>query len=324
MQDWAAAISGLEATRPLRERLEAVLRLHDLASETAEREPPVATLLPGLLADGQEEIRRVAVSLAALVLPPEDAERVVAEQLADPFAMVRMEAAGQLADMARPSVRSALARALEDPAFAVRFEGARGMAALHHSAGLEVLVEGLGKADFRFRALGALGQLGDERARLPVTKVFRRWFLSGFERTQAAGTLAKLGEAEGARHLLERAGGRWHPDRPLAVELCGEVNAPGALPKLTAIVMDPKDDCRGAAARGLGRLGDPASGPLLISVLADEQSSDELRLDAAEGLCLLKHPDARAEAQRALPLFLLDSSRADLRTMMEEYSFGRA
>jgi HEAT repeat protein len=277
-------------------------------------------VLPRLVGDSQESVRRVGVALSALVLEPNEAEAVVGARLKDASEQVRMEAAGQLADMARASVRPALALALEDPAFSVRFEAARGMASLRHGAGLEVLVAALDQDDFRFRALGALGELGDGRAIPAVQRVFHRWFLPGFERTQAAGTLARLGDAEGRRHLLERVSGRWNPDRALAIELCGDVKCEGALGRLEAILKDPQDSCRGAAARGLGRLGDPSAGPLLLTVLKDASASDDLRLDAAEGLCLLKHPEVKGAAEQVLPTLSSEAAREELRGLLEEFT----
>jgi HEAT repeat protein len=322
MQPWErereAALLALAHAKEPGERREAAELLHELAAESPERWPSFVEVLPRLLTDTQGGVRRVGVALCALLLSPEEAERALGARLEDASEEVRVEAAGQLADLARPSARPSLAQALQDASFAVRFEAARGMASLHHGAGLDVLVEGLELDDYRFRALGALGELGDPRAVSAVQRVFRRWFLPGFERTQAAGTLARLGDPDGQRHLLERAGGSWQPDRALAVELVGEVKAPGALQLLCEILMNPKDLCRGAAARGLGRLGDPAAGAPLLKVLKEESAGDDLRLDAAEGLCLLKHPELRSTAEAVLPSLATKSARDELKALLGE------
>ncbi|HZI05080.1 MAG TPA: HEAT repeat domain-containing protein, partial [Archangium sp.] len=241
-------------------------------------------------------------------------------QLADEESLVRLEAAGRLADLTRSDCRGLLARALEDPVFEVRFEAARGMAALKHSAGLEVLVEALEEELLRFRALGALAELGDARALPAVQRLFRRFMLPAFDRTQAAGVLAKLGDAEGATWLLKRTQRKrwsWAQDRALAVELCGEVKVPGALERLHTIITNPKDDCRGAAARGLGRLADPKALPWLLALLDEPGVHEDYRLDAAEGLWLLGIPEGRERVRAVLPS-LSQESRAELSELIQE------
>ena len=249
----------------------------------------------------------MGVGMATAVLSAEELPGFFATQLADEESLVRLEAAGRLADLARPDCRGLLAQALEDPVFEVRFEAARGMATLKHPAGLDVLVEALDEDLLRFRALGALAELGDARALPAVQRLFHRWLLPAFDRTQAAGVLAKLGDPEGAAWLLKRTQRRrwnWAQDRALAVELCGEVKAAGALERLHAIIIDPKDDCRGAAARGLGRLADPKALPWLLALLDEPGVHEDYRLDAAEGLWLLGIPEGRDRVRAVLPSFV--------------------
>ncbi len=199
------------------------------------------------------------MALGARCLPDDELPAFLAARLADPYDGVRIEAAGQLADLARPELRPQLAVALQDAAFPVRFEAARGMAAIRHPSGLEVLVAALERDDLRFRALGAIGELEDPAALPALQRLFHRWLLPAFERTQTAGVLARLGDPEGGKHLLERTRPRrWALDRALAIELCGEVKVEGAFERLSEILADAKDDARGAAARGLGRLEGPA------------------------------------------------------------------
>lgn len=323
MADWRslrdAALMDLEGEKRTSDaRLAAAVALYDLAAEDHTRWPEMASVLPRLLAHALAGVRRTGVALAALVLDPTEAEELLAARLADPAPEVRMEAAGQLADLARPSIRAHLAAALQDEDFLVRFEAARGMAAVHHSAGLDVLIEALGRDDLRYRALGALAELGDARALPAVQKTFDRWFLSSFERTQAAGARVKLGDPGGAEHLLARTRKRWSPDRALALELCGELKLPNAFERLAEILQDRKDGARGAAARGLGRLGDPRALPLLVAVLEDPAADDDLKLDAAEGLCRLKVPEARAHVERALPTLGSREAREELEGMLED------
>jgi HEAT repeat protein len=276
-----------------------------------------------MLASKVSGVRRTGVALAALMLDKNESEGLLAARLSDEAEEVRMEAAGQLADLATPTIRASLAAALNDTSFAVRFEAARGMAAVHHGAGLDVLVEALEHAHLRYRALGALAELGDARAQPAVRKLYERWFLPYFDRTQAAGALVKLGDASAAAHLLERTKRRrwgFSADRPMAIELCGEVKVPGALERLTELLRDKGDSeaCRGAAARGLGRLGDARAVAPLAEVLEDAASSDDLKLDAAEGLCRLRLPEAKAHVERVLPAIGSKDTRDEMAGMLEE------
>jgi HEAT repeat protein len=319
--DWRgerdAALLALERAEPAA-RASAAETLHRLAAEDDTRWEELAALIPRLIADPQGDVRRAGLALAALSLDPEDAERVLVRALTDAVEMVRLEAAGHLADLARASSRGALAAALEDSSLHVRFEAARGMAALRHSAGLGVLYEALGDDELRFRALGALGELGDPLAVPELERIFKKWFLAGFERTQAAGALAKLGREEGTQHLFDRVRKRWNMDRALAIELLGEVKAQGARERLLEVLRDPKDLNRGAAARGLAKLGDPGITPALAEILLDPKLPDDLRLDVAEALCALHAPEARSALERALLLVQAAESRAELKTLIEE------
>lgn len=320
--DWRTerdrALLALERATRRDERVEAAGMLVQLALDDGARAPELSASIPRLLADKDDRVRRVGVALAAAVLPVEEAESFLGARLHDESFEVRVEATGQLADLARPSTRGFLAAALQDDAFAIRFEAARGMAALKHSAGLEILMEGLQKDHFRFRALGALAELGDVKALPAIQRIFARWLLPGFERTQAAGAMAKLGDAEGAKWLLQRTRKRRGMDRALAVELLGELRAQGAKERLLEVLRDPKDTERGAAARGLGRLGDPDAIEALASVLNDPKISDHIRADAAEGLCLLSRPEARAKVEAAAlqggPL------GSELQVILQEYA----
>ncbi len=324
MTDWRAerdrALLALERERDPGIRTEAAEFLFHLAAEDRSRAPEFSEALSRLLADKQVSVRRTGVGMATVVLSEEELPGFLVARLAEEESLVRLEAAGRLADLARPDCRGVLAQALEDPIFEVRFEAARGMAALKHPAGLDVLAQALDEDLLRFRALGALAELGDARVLPAIQRLFHRWLLPAFDRTQAAGVLAKLGDPEGARWLLKRSERRrwnWAQDRALAVELCGEVKAPGALERLRAILSDPKDDCRGAAARGLGRLGDPAAVPWLIALLEEPGVHEDYRLDAAEGLWLLGIPEGRDRVRAMLPS-LSPEARAELSELIQE------
>jgi len=321
--DWRgqrdAALMMLEGEgRRAEDRVAAAVSLYELAAEDDARWPEFAAVLPRLLSDKHVQVRRMGVAMAALVLPAEESEAVLVSRLADEASEVRMEAAGQLADMARPSIRASLAAMLDDADFLVRFEAARGIAAVHHSAGLDVLIEALDKDALRFRALGSLAELGDVRALPAVQKTFGRWFLSPFERTQAAGAMVRLGDGGGAAHLMARTKKKWSADRALAIELIGEVKVAGALERLSEILKDVKDTGRGAAARGLGRLGDARALPLLAAVLEEAGAPDDLKLDAAEGLIRLKAPEARSLVERAVQTLSSREAKEEMSGMLEE------
>ena len=300
-----------EGRVPAAEALVAIARERSDRSEFLE-------LVPRLVNDKNERVRRLGIALGALCMSGEEAESFLIRNLRDESLEVRIEAVGQLADLARPTSRGALAAALEDASLPVRFEAARGMAELHHSAGLDVLIAALDDVSFRFRALGALAELGDLRALPALKAVFGRFFLSSFERTQAAGALAKLGDPDGGRHLIDRTRKRWSTDRALAIELLGELKVEGALPRLLEIIHNPKDTCRGAAARGLGRLGDKAAITALAAVFKEQTAPEDVRLDAAEGLVLLKDPSARELVEQGISSLESKEAREELAAMLEE------
>ena|GEM_PF-755873 len=324
MTDWRGerdrALLALEREQNPALRAEAAELLFHLVAEDSARAPEFSAALARLLEDKQVAVRRTGVGMATGVLSTEELPGFLAARQSDPESLVRLEAAGRLADLGRADCRGMLAGFLEDPVFEVRFEAARGMASLQHPAGLDTLVQALEVDLLRFRALGALAELGDARALPAVQRLFHRLLLPAFDRTQAAGVLARLGDAEGAAWLLKRSEKRrwnWAQDRALAVELCGEVKAPGALERLRGIISNPKDKCRGAAARGLGRLGDAAALPWLLSLLDEPGVPEDFRLDAAEGLWLLAIPEGRDRVRAALPAFSAEA-RTELSELIQE------
>lgn len=322
MTDWRAereqALLVLEREKRRPARAEAAELLYHLVDEDPSRAPEFSAALARLLADEQGEVRRAGVGLLTLVLPAEEVPDALMARMKDADIGVRLEAVGRLADLALPQTRGALASALEDPIPEIRFEAARGMASLKHGAGLDVLVQALDVEMLRFRALGALAELGDARALPAVKKLFGRWLLPAFEKTQAAGVLAKLGDAEGAQYLLKRTQKKWSTDRALAVELLGEVKAAGALERLRAILHDAEDPGRGAAARGLGRLGDAQALPWLVALLEDTAAPEDFRLDAADGLWRLGLPEGRERVRAAVPTFTSPEARAELADLVHE------
>ncbi|MBK7860270.1 MAG: HEAT repeat domain-containing protein [Archangiaceae bacterium] len=299
-RDWRAELQtlllALEREKKPEDRADAANQLCELAVDVpvaARRE--LDAVMTRLLADAQPLVKSAGLALAAQLLEPAEAEALFTRHLCDPAPRVRAEAAGRLADLALSQSRGALAAALQDAHPPVRFEAARGLAAMGHPAGLDVLVSALDDDELRFRALSALAELRDPRALEPTRALFRRWLLPHFDRTQAAAVLVRLGDPAGEKHLLERAAKKWSEDRPMALELLGEVKAAAAQATLEAILNDPKDAFRGAAARGLGRLGTPDAVRALSAALAT--ADDELKLDLAEGFLLIGTDEAKALAK---------------------------
>lgn len=298
-------------------RAEAAEAICDAAAEAPDEAlPDFAPDVVRLLTDKQVEVRCAGLALAAEVLPPAEAKDVLVRNMTDTAHRVRVEAVGRLADLALPDARGALAVALEDELFPVRFEAARGMVALQHSAGLDTLIQALEDPDLRFRAAAALAALGNKDAVPALKKVFKGWFLPAFDKTQLAGALAQLGDADGIEHLFKRAAKGWSMDRAMAIELLGEVKAPGAKQRLLQILTTKDDDCRGAAARGLGRLGDGSVISSLEPLLIEPLVSDDVRLDVAEGL--LRLDPARARSALTTIRLEADDARAELADMLKE------
>lgn len=311
------ALLTLEREKSPPVRAEAADTLCELASGSPkELRAEFAPAVVRLLSDQQLEVRCAGLALSVGVLPVEEAVEILRRHVSDAAVRVRVEAVGRLADLARPELRGLLAAALQDDAPQVRFEAARGMVALQHSAGLDVLLEALDDAELRFRAAAALARLGNKDALPHLKRAFRGFFVPAFDRTQLAGALALLGDADGVAHLFKRAAKKWSVDRAMAIELLGEVKAPGAKERLLEILRNPKDEARGAAARGLGLLGDRSLEPTLLSALDDGTLNDDLRLDLAESLLLLGGEAGRA---RAGALKLEDpEARAELAAMLDE------
>jgi HEAT repeat protein len=313
----AAALSVLDGRARPDERARAARQLRDLADEDGFASEASA-VWTRLLGDAQEEIRRAGIEIAARLLAPEDAEGLLSRFASDESSLVRVQVAGALADLERTSCKSSLQSLLQDSAPSVRFEAARGLAALGDARGIDILIEALAIGELRFRTLGALAILDDSRALPAVRALFNRLWLPPYERTQAAGVLAKFGDQEGARYLLNRTRQRKVMDRAFAIELCGEVKAAGALERLEAILADGTDECRGAAARGLGRLRDRSALPQLLSVMSDSGLPDDLRLDAAEGICRLGDPQVRSHLESLLQSLKSSEAREEARALLQE------
>lgn len=324
MTDWRSArdqaLFAVEHERDPAVRAEAADALCGLASRLSqEHAQEFAPAIVRLLTDAQAEVRCAGLALASHVLSPDEAAEVLIRHLTEASVGVRSEAAGRLADLELPQHRGALAHCLDDAAFPVRFEAARGMALLKHPAGREVLLQGLEQPDFRFRAVATLVELGDASVVPHLEKLFSRWFLPSFERTQLAGALARLGQPAGLQHLRKRIARRWSADRAMAVELLGEVGGEEARATLEGVLADSNDLCRGSAARGLARLGAP--GVLAVLERALVGADDDLKLDLVEALLMVETPEAEALARAVVVSD--DDAREELREILEDAQAAR-
>ncbi|HLT32014.1 MAG TPA: HEAT repeat domain-containing protein [Myxococcaceae bacterium] len=322
MSDWDhqrdAALLQLAAAKDAHQRVTALDDLLALAVATPpERKQELISDLATHLADRDGGVRAAALSLAGELLPTEELIPLLGERLADEDVRVRVEAASQLADLVRPELRGSLARALQDEAYEVRFEAARGMASLKHPAGLDLLVEALNDSEWRFRALGALGELADPRCVPAVRRTFRRWFLNVFERARAATVLALVGEADGANYLVKRLRKRWSFDRAIVAEMVGEARIESARELLLTMLHDPKEPARGAAARGLGRMGGEGAYEVLTTMLERPGLEEDERMDVLEGLCLLRTGQAHRKVEEQLAKMEWSEDKAELQAWLE-------
>lgn len=214
----------------------------------------------------------------------------VLKLLEDPSPGVRLQVIHALGPLGLPEVPDALAGRLTDEDVRVRVTAASALAFAGDARGFEVLLAALDRRDTREEALHALRQLAGivdrEAMEQGVRRIFGGLFVGRFERTAAAGALAALGDAEGRAHLIARAAKKGI-DRPLALELLGELQVREAEALLAAAAADRTDPLRGTALRAMAALGAPDALVRCSEVLLDEAEDPDVRCDAAEGLLLL-------------------------------------
>lgn len=266
-----------------------LLELSHLPSLSAELRPHVLRLL----ASDEAQLRAAGARAIAALGPAPDLQSLLEKAARDADVAVRREAMRALGGLEERAVLPALHTGLRDADDQVRFDAAIGLSALADKSGVEVLLANVDDKHRRFFALGALMRLAEERGREPARRVLtKRFFISEFERAQAAGLLAKLGDDEGRRYLLDRVGRKRADDRGLAMELCGELKLTEALPALRTAMADKRELFRGTAARSLGLLRDADSTAALVAMARDTSEDLGVRCDAMEGLMFLRTPDA--------------------------------
>lgn len=254
--------------------------------------------------------------LALATSRPETAAEVLATMLEEGEADARTDLTIALARLGNPA-RTSLARLLKDDFFEIRFAAAQG---LLDCEGLELgqeekdgcflaLKEGLGFDDTRYEAIAGLHKLGDPRALEPVKAVFGKFFVSGFERTAAAGVLAKLGDRSGIEFLCGEIVQKKGMHRGLAFELIGELRLAEAGERVLAVANDRKNLFRGAALKALGAMGHPDALKTLAPVVTATYEEDDVRAFAAEGLSFVDAPESRKALGEALRDIRLERDR---------------
>ncbi len=247
--------------------------------------------LDALFEDDEPSVRQVALTGVRLMRKPENLEKyasAVLACLADPAAPVRTSAVWAAVrlpgEVARAQVRAVLT-GTDEP---LRFDAATALAEQADSAALPVLTAALHDGYRRQEALTALMSLGDAACLPELGKLWdaddeEQERMGDFDRTALAAALARFGDARGKEHLAERAG-EAGDDRPVAVEWCGRLGVRVAIPALEGLAGEEGEPARGAALRALGRLKADGAEARLLAVALDVELSDDLRMDAAEGL----------------------------------------
>lgn len=254
--------------------------------------------LPALASHESPQVRGTAY-LALATATGVEALPVLEAHLNEREADARLDLSEALAGLGEPA-RASLLKLVRDEVFEVRFSAAGGLVALGDGAAVDALLEGLGHSDVRYLALSALQRLGDARGLEPARRLFKKRFLSSYERIAAAGVLTRLGDAEGRTWLLDRIARRKGADRGLAIEIAGELKLAEARPALHQAIADRADPFHGSSARVLGMIGDPSEQPVIEKLLFDASEETETRMDAAEGLMNLGTAEAHAALERAL------------------------
>ena len=256
----------------------------------------IAPRLPELLEDSEPLVRMAALSGVRLLRKPENLEKCASGTLAllaDPVAQVRTAAVWAAlripGDAARTQVHAIL-KSEEEP---MRFAAACALSDVRDVAALPELTAALRDEHRRQEALSALMSLGDASALPEIAKLFDDESLGEFDRTLVAAALARFGDPRGGAHLTERIE-KDADDRPIAAEWAGRLGVQEAVPALTELADVEGDPARGAAMRALGRLRAPGAEQRLLEVAGSDEFSDDLRMDAAEGLAELATEPALA------------------------------
>ena len=165
----------------------------------------------------------------------------------------------------------------------MRFAAACALSGEGDVAALPELTGALREEYRRQEALSSILTLGNAAAVPALAELFADESLGEFDRTMTAAALARLGDARGAAHLVERLSSDGD-DRPIAAEWAGRLGVSDATPALEEIAGAEGDPARGAALRALGRLGAAGAEDRLRAIATSAHEPEDLRMDAAEGL----------------------------------------
>ena len=254
----------------------------------------LAPRLSDLLADVEPLVRVAALSGVRMLRNPENlakCQSAVLALLADPVPQVRTAAVWSAVRIPGETARAQVRAALGSEEESMRFAAACALSDAHDAAALPELTAALQDEHRRQEALSAIMSLGDAAAVPEVGKLFEQESLGDFDRTLAAAALARFGDARGGAHLISRIESD-ADDRPIAAEWAGRLGVQEAIPVLTEVAESEGDAAQGAAIRALGRLKAPGAEERLLRLAGDPDVTEDLRMDAAEGLAELATPAA--------------------------------
>ncbi len=254
----------------------------------------LANRLGELLEDEEPLVRMAGLSGVRLLRKPENVARhesAVLGLLLDDVAQVRTAAVTAALRIPGEAARQQVRALLESQEEPMRFQAACALSDARDPAALPELVRALHEDHRRQEALSALMSLGDAAALPEVARLFEGASLGEFDRTLVAAAMARFGDPRGSEHLVARIESDGD-DRPIAAEWAGRLSVQQAIPALEELAHEEDAPACGAALRALGRLRAPGAEELLLSLLRSQETAEDLRMDAAEGLAELGTPAA--------------------------------
>ncbi|GIW70599.1 MAG: hypothetical protein KatS3mg102_0141 [Planctomycetota bacterium] len=258
----------------------------------------LARLLEGLAS--ASPARRAEAYRALLRHRSEEAVAEVWRQAAAAEEVVRAFVCRYLSQVGGPTAAAALVAMLEAPEDAVREEAALALERLGPADKVEPLLAALGPGGgrhARLYACRALGQLGLERAVLPLVELLRDPLAE--VRREAADALRRLRDPRAVRPLIPLLADPAEPVRYTAAYTLGELGAGPAVRALgRAALGDPSPRVRQVAVWALGRARGRAALAVLARALALDPSPP-VRLEAARRLGRQQRPAAVGELLRA-------------------------
>jgi HEAT repeat protein len=142
--------------------------------------------------------------------------------------------------------------------------------------------------EYRSRAIQALVELTEkfeDREAVPfLIQVLEDRTIGRKLQGTVARALGSLHDSRALRPLLELLANCHHKERAACISALGELGDPGAIPALTALLLDPaaRKSHRGGAAYALGRIGDSSVVPALLQGL--RSLDDDLREGCIEAI----------------------------------------